>query len=37
MKTLEPALEDEDDFLKLFTDGTGKGNDHSFDEYQDPS
>jgi hypothetical protein len=33
---LEPALDDEDEFLKLFKDGTaGKGNIDSFDEYQE--
>lgn len=37
IQSLEPALDDEDEFLKLFKDGTGKGNDHSFDDYQDPS
>jgi hypothetical protein len=37
VQSLEPALEDEDEFLKLFMMGTGKNNDHSFDDdYHDP-
>ena len=34
-QALEPALDDEDEFLKLFMDGTEKGNDQSFEDYPD--